>query len=83
MTVENSVIGPYVSLAEGCEVRNAIVRDTIVDADAIIENTMLSESLIGNRAAVRGRYHFPRSSRRPSHVRRREIHHQRHGHRRP
>ncbi len=52
----NSVIGPYVSLAEGCEVRNAVLRDTIVDAEAVIEDTMLSESLIGHGATVRGRY---------------------------
>ena len=54
--ITNGVIGPYVSLAEGCEVRNAILRDTIVDGDALIEDTMLSESLIGHGAVVRGRY---------------------------
>lgn len=56
VTIENSVIGPFVSLAEGCEVRNAIVRDTIVDTRATIRDTMLSESIIGSDAAVRGRY---------------------------
>ncbi|MGH2543574.1 MAG: sugar phosphate nucleotidyltransferase [Ardenticatenaceae bacterium] len=54
--IENSVIGPYVSLAEGCEVQNAILRDTIIDAEAVITDTMLSESLIGHGAVVRGRY---------------------------
>ncbi len=54
--IVNSVIGPYVSLGEGCEVRDSILRDTIADAGAIIEDTMLSESLIGNSAVVRGRY---------------------------
>ncbi|MBA3532128.1 MAG: NTP transferase domain-containing protein [Ardenticatenales bacterium] len=54
--ISNSVIGPFVSLAEGCEVRDAILRDTIADSDAIIEDTMLSESLIGHGAVVRGRY---------------------------
>lgn len=52
----NSVVGPYVSLAEGCEVRDAILRDTIADSGSLIEDTMLSESLIGNDAIVRGRY---------------------------
>lgn len=56
VTIVNSIIGPYVSLAEGCEVRNAIIRDTIVDQGALIENTMLDQSLIGNNAVVRGRY---------------------------
>jgi glucose-1-phosphate thymidylyltransferase len=54
--IVNSVVGPYVSLAEGCEVRDTILRDTIADAGAIIEDTMLSGSLIGNAATVRGRY---------------------------
>lgn len=54
--IVNSVIGPYVSLAEGCQVRNTILRDTIVDEGAVIQDTMLSESLIGNGAVVRGRY---------------------------
>lgn len=54
--IVNSVIGPYVSLAEGCEIRDAILRDTIADEGAVIEDTMLSESLIGNGAVVRGRY---------------------------
>jgi glucose-1-phosphate thymidylyltransferase len=54
--ITNSVIGPFVSLAEGCEVRDAILRDTIADSDAVIEDTMLSESLIGHGAVVRGRY---------------------------
>lgn len=54
--ITNSVIGPYVSLAEGCEIRDAILRDTIVDERAIIEDAMLNQSLIGNEAVVRGRY---------------------------
>lgn len=56
VVIEQSVIGPYVSLADGCEIRNAILRDTIADEGAIIRDTMLSDSLIGNGAAVRGRY---------------------------
>lgn len=54
--IVNSIIGPYVSLAEGCEVRNSIMRDTIADQGALVEDTMLDESLIGNNAVVRGRY---------------------------
>lgn len=56
VVIENSIIGPYVSLAEGCEVRHAIIRNTIADENAIIEDTMLDGSLIGKNATVRGRY---------------------------
>jgi glucose-1-phosphate thymidylyltransferase len=54
--ISNSVIGPYVSLAEGCRIQDAIMRDTIADANSLIQDTMLNETLIGNGAVVRGRY---------------------------
>ncbi|MCR4407395.1 MAG: sugar phosphate nucleotidyltransferase [Anaerolineae bacterium] len=54
--VVQSVIGPYATLADGCVVRNSIVRDSIIDCGAFIEDAMLERSLIGERAVVRGRY---------------------------
>jgi len=54
--VANSVIGPYVTIGENAEVRNAIVRDSIIDAGATIEDTMLDQSLVGKEALVRGRF---------------------------
>ena len=55
--VVNSVIGPYVTIGEGAEVRSSIVRDSIIDADASIEEAMLEHSLIGTQALVRGQLH--------------------------
>jgi glucose-1-phosphate thymidylyltransferase len=54
--VVQSVIGPYATIADGCEVHNSIVRDSIIDSGARIEDAMLERSLIGERAVVRGRY---------------------------
>lgn len=54
--VEQSVIGPYVTLAAGCTVKNAIVRDSIIDEEAYIGETMLANSLIGKQARVTGRF---------------------------
>lgn len=54
--IDSSIIGPYVSIAEKCHVSNSIVRDSIIDEGAGIENTMLDQSLIGKKALVRGRY---------------------------
>jgi glucose-1-phosphate thymidylyltransferase len=54
--VVTSIIGPYVSIAADCQVINALVRDSILDEGATIENTMLDQSLIGKKAIVRGRY---------------------------
>jgi glucose-1-phosphate thymidylyltransferase len=55
--VENSVIGPYATIADHAYVCNALIRDSIIDEGAQICNTMLEGSLIGKNALVRGRYH--------------------------
>ena len=54
--VEHSVIGPYVSIAEGAVVRRAILRDAIVSENAIVEDIALHNSLIGENAVVKGSY---------------------------
>lgn len=56
-TVEASVIGPYTTLAADVQVCNAIVRDSVVDEDSVIQDALLDQSLIGKRAYVRGQYH--------------------------
>jgi glucose-1-phosphate thymidylyltransferase len=53
--VENSVIGPYVSIADEAVVKGSVVRDSIVSDGARIVDTTLTRSLIGSRAAVKGR----------------------------
>lgn len=54
--VENSVIGPYVTIGEGATVRCSIIRDSIIDAGATIEDAMLDQSLVGKEALVRERF---------------------------
>lgn len=54
--VENSVIGPYATIADRAYVCNALIRDSIIDEGAQICQTMLDQSLIGKDAVVRGRY---------------------------
>jgi glucose-1-phosphate thymidylyltransferase len=54
--VEHSVIGPFVSIAEGATVKRAILRDVIVSENAIVEDVALHKSLIGENAVVKGRY---------------------------
>jgi len=54
--VENSVIGPYVTIGEGARVWRSIIRDSIIDAEAIIEDAMLDQSLVGKEALVRERF---------------------------
>ncbi len=47
--VENSVIGPHVSVGSNCEVRSAILRNTIVADNTHIVQVIVENSLIGEQ----------------------------------
>jgi glucose-1-phosphate thymidylyltransferase len=53
--VENSIIGPNVSIGANCRIRGSIIKDTIIDDACIITEAMLVSSLIGQRCSVHGR----------------------------
>jgi len=53
--VERSVIGPHVSIAAGCQVKDSILRDSVVDEEAEISELVISESLVGRQAQLSGR----------------------------
>jgi glucose-1-phosphate thymidylyltransferase len=52
--VVQSVVGPYVTIADGAVVQRSIVKDSIIDKGAHIEDATLQTSLIGENARVRG-----------------------------
>jgi glucose-1-phosphate thymidylyltransferase len=52
--IRDSVVGPYVSVAEGATIVRSIVRDSIINEFSRIEDANLSQSLIGRDAQVRG-----------------------------
>jgi glucose-1-phosphate thymidylyltransferase len=52
--IEAAVIGPYASIDKNVRIRNAVVRNSIVDPGAQIEDCILDESLIGENARVTG-----------------------------
>lgn len=54
--VEESIIGPYVSISEGVKIHRSIIRDSIVCKNAVVEFSMLEASIVGEKAGVRGRY---------------------------
>jgi len=45
--IENSVIGPYVSIAGGSKINQAIIKDSIINENSTVENVLLTQSLIG------------------------------------
>lgn len=54
--IERSVVGPYASVAARSVIRDSIVRDCILNADAKVECSLLDRSLIGEHAVVRGTF---------------------------
>ena len=55
-TIENAIIGPDVAIASGCHIRNSVIRNSIVDEGARITDAILTDSLIGQDAQIRGRH---------------------------
>ena len=54
--IERSVVGPYVSVAAGSRISDSVVKDSILNANASVERSLLTGSLIGEGAVVRGDY---------------------------
>jgi glucose-1-phosphate thymidylyltransferase len=53
--VTNTVIGPYVSIAAGATLKDAVVRNSIIDAGAAITDCILDGALIGENAKITGK----------------------------
>ncbi|MDR1725957.1 MAG: hypothetical protein LBR28_06180 [Bacteroidales bacterium] len=50
----NSVIGPFVSLEAGAEVKNSIVSNSIVGVKTSIENSVIDNSMLGSYVKITG-----------------------------
>lgn len=54
-SVSQAVIGPHVSVGAGARVHQAVVRNSIIGEEAVVENIVLVDSLVGFQAVVAGR----------------------------
>jgi glucose-1-phosphate thymidylyltransferase len=54
VVIENSVVGPHVTLSEGCTVKNSILKNSIVYENTSIENETIANSMIGNDVSLKG-----------------------------
>ncbi len=54
-TIEGSIIGPNVAVAENAVIRNSIVRNSILGAYSQLDSIVLDGSIIGNDASLRGK----------------------------
>ncbi len=52
--VHHSVIGPHVSIAEGCDIEDSIIRDSVINANSQLRHVMLESSLIGDSVSLAG-----------------------------
>jgi glucose-1-phosphate thymidylyltransferase len=52
VVIENSVIGPHVSVGKGSTIRNAVIRDSILGDDVKIDGAILEASIVGAGAEV-------------------------------
>ena len=55
--VEDSILGPYVSVADKAVIKNSIIRNSIISEGAEVNNSLLDSSLVGNNAQVNGNFH--------------------------
>ncbi len=53
--IENSIIGPYVSISEGAIINSSIIEDSIVGNNAEVKYMMLRSSIIGDHAILIGK----------------------------
>jgi glucose-1-phosphate thymidylyltransferase len=54
-TIVNSIIGPYVSVAKGCNIRHSIIENSILNEGSSTENVLLEGSVVGAFAELIGR----------------------------
>jgi glucose-1-phosphate thymidylyltransferase len=54
--IENSIVGPYATVAAGASVRNSVVKNSIINENASVEDILLDASVVGDHAVVRGAF---------------------------
>ncbi|MCF6268778.1 MAG: NTP transferase domain-containing protein [Melioribacteraceae bacterium] len=55
--IKNSVIGPYVSIGDNCEVLDSVIKNSIINKNSKVKRMVLTDSIIGADAKVKGSRH--------------------------
>ena len=50
----NATVGPGVSIGEGTHIKNATIKDSIIQQHTVVENTTLEQAMIGNHVRYNG-----------------------------
>ena len=52
--IENSIIGPYVSVGENTRISDSRIKNSIIQKEATLRNAMLENSMLGNFTIFEG-----------------------------
>lgn len=52
--ISHAVVGPNVSIGEGCDISESIIRNAIISEETTIQHMVLEDSLIGQNVTLRG-----------------------------
>ncbi|MCP4582681.1 MAG: NTP transferase domain-containing protein [candidate division Zixibacteria bacterium] len=55
--IKNSVIGPYVSIADEAVIESSVIKDSIISSNAEVRHCLLDSSLVGSCSSYIGHYH--------------------------
>ena len=55
--IKNSVIGPFVSIGNNCEIFDSVIKNSIINKNSKVEKMILTDSIIGADAKVKGSQH--------------------------
>ncbi len=51
--IENSVVGPHVSVNKASQVLSSVVKNTIIQKESSLANTVIADSMIGNKVTMK------------------------------
>lgn len=55
VTLENTIIGPHVSIGKNGKISNSILKNSILQNNVSVENALITDSMIGNNASYKGK----------------------------
>lgn len=50
--IDNSVIGPWVSIGPNSAIKNSVIQNCIIQGDSVIKNIVLHNSMVGNHVTI-------------------------------
>jgi glucose-1-phosphate thymidylyltransferase len=53
--IENSVIGPHVSIGENTKISGSVISNSIIQTNAVVQNKIIHNSMIGNFVELKGK----------------------------